>query len=245
MIGAMSGRARGALFRLAARQAGKQVLTAPSGTPRFAAIGTKGGVGGRPWDYAVAMAETKNGSTAVTKMAVWRRVMGMILQGSWSFAGVGEPGSNPPCPGFWRNSFCLRIPGLPDAIRFSSRSVASPASPCHILAFDPGSQFFRLAAGLAQAVHSCAQLGLGLTQLVGDLGLALLQIDDGLIAGLFGLVQGLRHLVQFADLGLGYARKAVDDPTGEPTKTESHEKDNRRGQDEFVSVQLMSLAVRP
>jgi len=72
--------------------------------------------------------------------------------------------------------------------------------------------FFGFATGIAQPIHRGAQFGLGLDQLIGNLRLALLQISDGLIAGFLGLVQGLRHAVQLADVGLGHAGEPVDQP---------------------------------
>ena len=57
--------------------------------------------------------------------------------------------------------------------------------------FDIGAHLFGLVARVAQAFHGGAQLGLGLGDLVHQFRLALFQIDQGLIAGLLGLVQGL------------------------------------------------------
>ena len=59
-------------------------------------------------------------------------------------------------------------------------------------------QVVDLVARRAQPVHGRAQFRLRLAELVGQLGLALLQVGDRLIAGLLGLVQLLRETFELA-----------------------------------------------
>ena len=92
---------------------------------------------------------------------------------------------------------------------------------------DVAAHFLGFVAGVAQTLHRGPQLGIGLGDLAQQFRLALFQIQDGLIASLFGLVQALGQMVQFLHVAPGHAGKAVQQPIAEPTGGESDLRRNR------------------
>src|SRR6056297_775227 len=107
-----------------------------------------------------------------------------------------------------------------------------------VLTLEMCAHHLSLLPGFAQALHGRGKLGLGLGQLVGQFGFALLQIRDRLISSLFCLVKLLCHPVKLAHFGLIDSNEPMHKPVCKPSKTERHEQNDRCGDDEFSSVHL-------
>ena len=141
----------------------------------------------------------------------------------------------------WRGAsddpiFCSEVSsGGRRGTRRGGQTAPRPAAGC-VQAVDIGAHFFGFVAGIAQAVHRRPQLCFGLGDLVGQLGLALFNVDQRLVAAFFGLVQGLGQAVDLVHVRRADGAEPVEDPVGKPAKPEGHEQDDRGGNDEFEPV---------
>lgn len=103
--------------------------------------------------------------------------------------------------------------------------------------------FFGFLARVSQTVHCRTEFCLCLGQLVVQLGFALLQVGDRLIACLFRFVQLLAHPVKLRHIICRDTRKAVNQPVGKPTDAEGNEKHDRRCHDELGATQRAVLLI--
>ena len=78
--------------------------------------------------------------------------------------------------------------------------------------------------------------------MVHQLGLALFQIGQRLIAQFFRLVQGLRQPIHFRHVAACDAGEPVQKPMGKPAHGKGCQKDDCRRDDEFCAVHSLSSA---